>query len=460
MAIERQGEKIRYKKAAEKVIISENNFGRKFRGFIDCFYKLKEPLRVRETSKCLKFIDITFLTAVLTGDTKEVDLIQKIIELGKKEVSRRIGSASDFRYKNKKIWDKVEKGPFKKISREIKYLVIHHTASEIEKGTDMEAFLRHRETCEEVHVVNYGFLQDQHNNDELYTNKSDATSLRFDKGDNYADIDYHYLITRKGEIIKGRLDSTVGWHSGNSEVNIKSLAIALICDLNQEKIEEKQFNRLVKVVLKLKNLYKIHNRHILFHREINKNTSCPGKNFPKKKFFYKVFEIDDLTSVRKITFPTGGFKTNSYRFGEECVYDGVKWGKHLGEDFNVKAKTPVISITKGKVVLSHIYPGKKEQRNWGNIIIIAHKIKDRIIFSLYGHLGERFVKEGDVVEVGQKIGQIGKSLTPENGWWEDEHLHFGIFRGVFNGKVFPGYAPPGKINEWIAPSEFFQNTSK
>lgn len=188
-------------------------------------------------------------------------------------------------------------------------------------------------------------------------------------------------------------------------------------------------------------------------------TSLAITDFSKKIFSFLIYKFDlfnKLPEVSKIIFPIKEFKVNSYKFRQECVYNGVNWGKHLGDDFNTKANTSVFAIADGKVVLSHIYPGNKEKRNWGGVIIIAHKLNEEIIFSLYGHLGKRAVKENVFVKAGQKIGEVGKSLTPENGWWGDEHLHFAIYKGVFDGEVLPGYSPPGKISEWENPYQFLR----
>lgn len=157
----------------------------------------------------------------------------------------------------------------------------------------------------------------------------------------------------------------------------------------------------------------------------------------------------------KIGLPVKEFEPNGEKFGEKCEYDGVDWGKHLGQDFYVKVGTPVFSIADGKIVYSSLHSGSKENRNWGNVVIIAHKLEGEIIFALYGHLGKRLVETGAKVKAGQKIGTIGKKNTPENGWWE-EHLHFGIYKGQFEGKILSGFDPPGKIKDWLDPVEFLK----
>ncbi|MDX1536011.1 MAG: M23 family metallopeptidase [Candidatus Spechtbacterales bacterium] len=164
----------------------------------------------------------------------------------------------------------------------------------------------------------------------------------------------------------------------------------------------------------------------------------------------------------KLEFPLKNYKVNSYDFMEECTYDDVYWGFHLGEDINKRADTKVMAIGRGRVVYSALHPGTKEHSNWGNIIIIAHKHPKtkQVFFSLYAHMKERLVEKGDRVNGGDIIGSIGKANTPENGMWHESHLHFSIYTGPWKGKVLPGYYRKDqkltKRNYWKRPSEFIE----
>lgn len=85
---------------------------------------------------------------------------------------------------------------------------------------------------------------------------------------------------------------------------------------------------------------------------------------------------------------------------------------HLGVDLEAKVGTPVFAINNGKIVLT------EEFNNFGKTLIIDH---GGGIFSLYLHLSEFKVKEGDFVEKKQIVafsGNTGYSLGP--------HLHFSI----------------------------------
>lgn len=169
-----------------------------------------------------------------------------------------------------------------------------------------------------------------------------------------------------------------------------------------------------------------------------------------------------------LIFPTGNFKNISSGFGEINIYDRKLWGKHLGIDIDIPYETKVFSIGRGTVVYSKLHPGEISEdgkilkRNWGGIIIIAHKspATRKVFYSLYGHLGRRYVKRGDAVEMGQIIGTIGKSMSESNGAWEEEHLHFSIYAGPFHNRVLPGYFKEGGSTEenfWKEPVSFIKN---
>ncbi len=191
------------------------------------------------------------------------------------------------------------------------------------------------------------------------------------------------------------------------------------------------------------------------------------------------FQSMSFPHTPQLDFPFDNYKVSGDGFLKHCVFDGVRWGLHLGEDSNVQAGTKVKSIGKGKVVYSALHAGKvikgengkeKLQRNWGNIIVIAHKNpKTKKIFcSVYGHLGERIKQKGDKVEMGEVIGTIAKANAPENGFWEDSHLHFAIYTGPYPWvradkkrkllSVLPGYfrkeKPLTKCQWWQDPARF------
>jgi murein DD-endopeptidase MepM/ murein hydrolase activator NlpD len=167
--------------------------------------------------------------------------------------------------------------------------------------------------------------------------------------------------------------------------------------------------------------------------------------------------------THKLIFPLERYRVNSYRFQQDCTYGNVHLGIHLGEDVNCPAGTKVKCIGEGKIVYSALHAGTKEKGNWGNIIIIAHKHPEtkKIFFSLYAHMQKCFVIKGQSVKLGQIIGIVGKANTPENGWWESEHLHLSIYIGPRKKKVLPGYwkkeSQRTKLAYWKEPMKFIKD---
>lgn len=169
-------------------------------------------------------------------------------------------------------------------------------------------------------------------------------------------------------------------------------------------------------------------------------------------------------------FPLSDWKVNDVGFLEGQEYNGVDWGRHLGEDYVVVPGTPVYAIDKGSVVHSALhatpYPPEAEGKqgsNWGNIIIIAHKNPrtKKAFFSVYGHLGECLVRKGEMVAQGKLIGTVAEGWTMQNGWWKISHLHFAIYTGPWIGVVLPG-AHRGDANDrtrledWENPTAFIE----
>jgi lipoprotein NlpD len=112
-------------------------------------------------------------------------------------------------------------------------------------------------------------------------------------------------------------------------------------------------------------------------------------------------EIVDPTGF-EWTWPTTAPVTKGYAPG-----DGAK-----GLDFTGNIGQPVFAAAPGRVV----YSGNA-LKGYGELIIIKH---DDIHLSAYGYNRKRYVDEGDVVTVGQVIGEMG--VGPEN----KPLLHFEI----------------------------------
>ncbi len=88
---------------------------------------------------------------------------------------------------------------------------------------------------------------------------------------------------------------------------------------------------------------------------------------------------------------------------------------HLGCDMKAPMGTPVLAAGAGQVEKVMIH-----KRGYGKHIIIAH---DSIYTSMYAHLSEILVEEGQMVEAGDIIGKVGSSGTSYG-----PHLHYEILK--------------------------------
>jgi murein DD-endopeptidase MepM/ murein hydrolase activator NlpD len=99
-------------------------------------------------------------------------------------------------------------------------------------------------------------------------------------------------------------------------------------------------------------------------------------------------------------------------FGSRRIFNGKTSSPHLGLDFRVPIGTPVAAMNEGSVLL--VRPLYFE----GNFVVIDH---GQGLLTLYLHLSEFKVKEGDHVKRGQEIG-----LSGGTGRATGAHLHVAV----------------------------------
>jgi len=99
-------------------------------------------------------------------------------------------------------------------------------------------------------------------------------------------------------------------------------------------------------------------------------------------------------------------------FGKRSVYNGQPRSPHTGIDFRGSAGTPVRAPNSGLVVLAaNLYYS-------GNTVILDHGLG---LYSYFGHMSSYSVMEGDRVEKGKIIGEVGAT-----GLVTGPHLHWTI----------------------------------
>lgn len=99
-------------------------------------------------------------------------------------------------------------------------------------------------------------------------------------------------------------------------------------------------------------------------------------------------------------------------FGSQRIFNGVAQREHQGLDYRVPTGTPVAAMNAGTVLLARFLYFE------GNCVVIDH---GQGLLTLYFHLSEFKVKEGDTVQRGQEIG-----LSGGTGRATGPHLHVAV----------------------------------
>ncbi len=126
---------------------------------------------------------------------------------------------------------------------------------------------------------------------------------------------------------------------------------------------------------------------------------------------------------------------NTENYKRECNNGIESRTIHLGVDFWVGEGTEITNLFDGIVDTISI---DKNEKGYGGLIIIKHKINDFSFYTLFGHLStNKFnYNVGDFLKKGALIGIVGNKI--ENGNWVP-HLHFQLLLSKLNYiQDFPG----------------------
>lgn len=99
-------------------------------------------------------------------------------------------------------------------------------------------------------------------------------------------------------------------------------------------------------------------------------------------------------------------------FGTRSILNGQPRSPHSGADFNSAIGTPIKAPNAGRVVLAG------DRYFTGNTVMVDHGLT---LFSLFAHLSEMAVHEGDTVKAGEVIGKVGAT-----GRVTGPHLHWSV----------------------------------
>jgi murein DD-endopeptidase MepM/ murein hydrolase activator NlpD len=108
---------------------------------------------------------------------------------------------------------------------------------------------------------------------------------------------------------------------------------------------------------------------------------------------------------------------NASAFGRRVDPFTGQWAMHEGIDFLADAGSPIAAAAAGVVVFAGLHP------QYGYMVDIDH---GNDLVTRYAHCSKLFVREGDVVQRGTKLGEVGST-----GRSTGPHLHFEVrYRGA------------------------------
>ena len=108
---------------------------------------------------------------------------------------------------------------------------------------------------------------------------------------------------------------------------------------------------------------------------------------------------------------------NASAFGRRVDPFTGQWAMHEGIDFLADKGAPIVAAADGIVIFAGIHP------QYGYVVDIDH---GNDLVTRYAHQSKLFVKEGEVVQRGRKLGEVGST-----GRSTGPHLHFEVrYRGA------------------------------
>lgn len=130
---------------------------------------------------------------------------------------------------------------------------------------------------------------------------------------------------------------------------------------------------------------------------------------------------------------------------------------HLGVDFWLPAKTPVLAIYPGTI---HSFANNEGEANYGPTVVLEHQVEGLRFYSIYGHLSKDDLTNwsiGTRIKAGEVVGHLGHSS--ENGNWPP-HVHLQLMGDMMGWKGdFPGVSTASERHFYLDlcpdPAELF-----
>ena len=145
------------------------------------------------------------------------------------------------------------------------------------------------------------------------------------------------------------------------------------------------------------------------------NTSIENSMSPLRESLNLLSNQQRLLSELPTAWPVKRSQAQiSFLFGPNLEpINRSRWYLHRGIDIAGAPGTPILAAANGKVVEVDYSPG-----GYGNYVVIQHKYG---IYTLYAHQQRVFVRLGDIVSQGERLGLMGAT-----GRVTGRHLHFEV----------------------------------
>lgn len=133
-----------------------------------------------------------------------------------------------------------------------------------------------------------------------------------------------------------------------------------------------------------------------------------------------------------LAWPAGTRNTtsefNPYRM--HPIYHIVR--PHRGLDIAARGNIPIYAAESGVVYIADRYNEGYGALGFGNVVFITHWLNGKMYTTVYAHMRQMNVSEGQTVKRGQQIGWMGTT-----GDSTGQHLHFEVHEGGYGNAVNP-----------------------
>lgn len=151
----------------------------------------------------------------------------------------------------------------------IDYVVIHHT--DISPGLTQDALSAL--TLIRLYASYYAAPYD----DRDVSVKGQPIYSGHFRGDKQIFWPYHWIVRGDGTEERLLLDSEVGWHAGDWQMNCRSVGIVLDNDYMKGRPSEAEIRGVADIIKK--NYPDVPKDHIIGHKEVRSDRTCPGELF-------------------------------------------------------------------------------------------------------------------------------------------------------------------------------------